>query len=142
MRLLCPWNFPGHIVRVDCHFLLQGIFPTQKSNPCLLNLLHWQVDSLPPAPLRAPCCCCCKVASVVSDSVQPHRRQPIRLIHPWDYPGKNNRVGFHFLLQCMKVKSLSHVRLFMTPWTADYQASQSMGFSRQEYWESPITSTK
>ena len=109
MRLLCPWNFPGHIVRVDFHFLLQGIFPTQKSNPCLLNLLHWQVDSLPPAPLRAPCCCCCKVASVVSDSVQPHRWQPIRLIHPWDYPGKNNGVGFHFLLQCMKVKSESEI---------------------------------
>ena len=33
-----------------------------------------------------------------------------------------------------KVKSLSHVRLFVTPWTAAYQASQSMGFSRQEHW--------
>ena len=29
-----------------CHFLLQGIFPTQGSNPHLLCLLHWQVDSL------------------------------------------------------------------------------------------------
>ena len=34
----------------------------------------------------------------------------------------------------MKVKSLSRVRLFATPWTVAYQASQSMGFSRQEYW--------
>ena len=34
----------------------------------------------------------------------------------------------------LKVKSLSHVRLFATPWTLAYQASQSMGFSRQEYW--------
>ena len=33
-----------------------------------------------------------------------------------------------------KVKSLSHVRLLATPWTAAYQASPSMGFSRQEYW--------
>ena len=33
-----------------------------------------------------------------------------------------------------KVKLLSHVRLFATPWTVAYQASQSMGFSRQEYW--------
>ena len=33
-----------------------------------------------------------------------------------------------------KVKSLSHVRLFATLWTAAYQASPSMGFSRQEYW--------
>ena len=34
----------------------------------------------------------------------------------------------------VKVKSLSHVRLFVTPQTVAYQASPSMGFSRQEYW--------
>ena len=33
-----------------------------------------------------------------------------------------------------KLKSLSRVRLFATPWTVAHQASQSMGFSRQEYW--------
>ena len=33
-----------------------------------------------------------------------------------------------------KVKSLSCVRLFEIPWTVVYQASLSMGFSRQEYW--------
>ena len=51
------------------------------------------------------CSCCCQVASVVSDSVRPHRRQPTRLPHPWDSPGKNIGMGCHFLLQCMKVKS-------------------------------------
>ena len=34
----------------------------------------------------------------------------------------------------VKVKSLSHVRLFVTPWDVAYQASLSMGFSRQGYW--------
>ena len=34
----------------------------------------------------------------------------------------------------VKVKSLSRVRLFMTPWTAAYQSPSSMGFSRQEHW--------
>ena len=34
----------------------------------------------------------------------------------------------------MKVKSLSRVRLFMTPWTAAHQSPPSVGFSRQEYW--------
>ena len=34
----------------------------------------------------------------------------------------------------VKVKLLSHVRLFATPWTVAYQAPLSMGFSRQEYW--------
>ena len=53
--------------------------------------------------------CCCKVTSVVSDSVRPHRLQPIRLHIPWDFPGKNTRVGCHLLLQCMKVKSESEV---------------------------------
>ena len=45
----------------------------------------------------------------MSDSVRPHGRQPTRLPHPWDYPGKNTGVGCHFLLQCMKVKSQSKV---------------------------------
>ena len=41
--------------------------------------------------------------------VQPHRRPPTRLPHPWNSPGKNIGVGCHFLLQCMKVKSESEV---------------------------------
>ena len=53
--------------------------------------------------------CCCLVASVMSDPVRPHRRQPTRLPRPWDSPGKNTGVGCHFLLQCMKVKSESEV---------------------------------
>ena len=55
------------------------------------------------------CCCCYYVASVVSDSVWPHRRQPTRLPRPWDSPGKNTGVRCHFLLQGMKVKSESEV---------------------------------
>ena len=43
-RLLCPWDSPGKTTSVGCHFLLQGIFLTQGSNP---HLLHWQLDSLP-----------------------------------------------------------------------------------------------
>ena len=45
----------------------------------------------------------------MSDSVQPHRRQPTRLRRPWDSPGKDTGVGCHFLLQCVKVKSESEV---------------------------------
>ena len=36
-RLLCPWDSPGKNSGVGCHFLLQGIFPTQGSNLGLLN---------------------------------------------------------------------------------------------------------
>ena len=45
----------------------------------------------------------------MSDSVPPQRRQPTRLPRPRDSPGKNTRVDWHFLLQCMKVKSESEV---------------------------------
>ena len=36
-RLLCPWDFPSQNTGVGCHFLLQGIFPTQRLNPGLLH---------------------------------------------------------------------------------------------------------
>ena len=44
-RLLCLWKFPGKNTGVGCHFLLQGIFPTQGLN---LGLLHcrWTLDQL------------------------------------------------------------------------------------------------
>ena len=82
-----------------CHFFLQGIFLTQGLNP----FPALQTDSL----LLSRCCCC--VASVVSDSVRPHRRQPTRLPRPWGSPGKNTGAGCHFLLQRMTVKSQSEV---------------------------------
>ena len=74
----------------------------------LFHGYRWQwLSSWLPGPelLLGSCCCCCCVASVMSDSMRPHRRQPIGLPHPWDSPGKNTGVGCHFLLQCMKVKS-------------------------------------
>ena len=52
-RLICPWNVPGKNTGVGCSFLLQGIFPTQGSNPHLLHLLHWQAGSLPLSHLEA-----------------------------------------------------------------------------------------
>ena len=35
--MVCPWNFPSKDTGVGCHSLLQGIFPTQRSNPGLLH---------------------------------------------------------------------------------------------------------
>ena len=49
--------------------------------------------------------------------------------------------GNHFYLNWFKVKSLSRVQLFETPWTISYQAPLSLEFSRQEYWSgSPFPS--
>ena len=74
----------------------------------------------------------------MSDSVQSHRRQPTRLPHPWDSPGKNTGVGCHFLLQCAKVKSQSEVAqsclTLSDPKDCSLPGSSVMGFSRQEYW--------
>ena len=39
-RLPCTWDSPGKNTGVSCHFLLQGIFLTQRSNLCLQHLLH------------------------------------------------------------------------------------------------------
>ena len=53
---------------------------------------------------------------------------------------RNHEIKRHLLLErkavtnLVKMKSLSRVRLFVTPWTVAYQAPPSMGFSRQEYW--------
>ena len=47
IRLLCPWYSPGKNTGMGCHAFLQGIFPTQRSNPCLL---HCRQNSLPTEP--------------------------------------------------------------------------------------------
>ena len=86
--------------------LLQWIFLTQESNR---GLLHCRRILYQLSYQGSPCCCCCEVASVVSDTVRPQRRQPTRLRRPLDSPGKNTGVGCHFLLQCMKVKSQREV---------------------------------
>ena len=108
-----------------CHCSKQGIIHCGRPQWCTLRgfmmkektVLKPQIGkmqireimsmSLDSCILEGHCCCCC-VASVVSDSVRPHRRQPNRLPRPWDSPGKNTG-GCHFLLQLMKVKSESEV---------------------------------
>ena len=91
---------------MGCHFLLQGIFPTQGSN---LGLPHCRQMLLPPEPSSPTLLLLLLVTSVMSDSLRPHGLQPTRLLRPWDSPGKNTGVGCHFLLQCVKVESESEV---------------------------------
>ena len=82
------------------------------------------------------CRCCCKVASVVSNSVRPHRipGSPIPGIlqaRTLEWVAISFSTAWKWKV---KVKLLSHVRPSATPWTAAFQAPLSMGFSRQEYW--------
>ena len=74
----------------------------------------------------------------MSDSVRPHRRQPTRLPVPGILQARTLEwvaISFSNAWKWkVKVKTLSHVQLFATPWTAAHQAPPSMGFPRQEYW--------
>ena len=53
-RLLCPWDSTGKNTGVDCHALLQGIFPIQGLKLHLWCLLHWQAGSLLLVPSGKP----------------------------------------------------------------------------------------
>ena len=67
----------------------------------------------------------------MSDSVRPHRRQPTRLLCPWNSPGKSTGVGCHFLLHCMKMKSESELgSLFSVIWVF-FVLQTSLGSQRK-----------
>ena len=150
---ICPWNSPVKNIRGDCHSLLQGIFPSQELNPCLLH--HRQIFS------------CLSHQEALGITYQRLRWNfvhlvnqlllllllshcsHVRLCDPIDGspPGSPvpgilqartlERVAISFSSAWkwkVKVKSPSRVRLLATSWTVAYQAPLSMGFSRQEYW--------
>ena len=68
--------------------------------------------------LKCLLACLCSSTSTLCDPMNVAHQAPL-----WNFPGRNTRV-----------KSLSHVQLFGTPWTVAYQAPLSMEFPRQEYW--------
>ena len=49
--------------------------------------------------------------SVMSDSLRPHGLQPSRLLHPWDFPGKNTGVGCHCLLRDKWIVTCKRMKL-------------------------------
>ena len=86
------------------------LFSSRKG--CLfLLLLHFRV---------------CRVASVVSYSLWPHGLQPVRLLCPWDSPGKNTGAGCHALLQGTFLTQGWNPRLLLCSWIF---TSQSPGKS-------------
>ena len=75
------------------------------------------------------------------DNIQPWHT-PLSIFEPVRCSVSSSSCGFLTCIQVsqeaskvkVKVKSLSRVRLFVTPWTIAHQAPPSKGFSRQEYW--------
>ena len=133
-KLFHPWDFQGKSTGVGCHFLLQGIFPTQGSNPGLshcrqtLYCLSHPVaaaaaaaKSLQSFPILCDPIDCSPPGSAIPGILQARTLEwvAISFFNAWKWK--------------VKGKSLSHVRLLETPWTAAYQAPPSVGFSRQEY---------
>ena len=137
--LCSPWNSLGQNIGVGSLSLLQGIFPTQGSNrglshcrQILYQLIH----------LRSP-----RILEWVAAAAAKSLQSCLTLCDPID--GSPWRSPVPGILQArtlewvvisfsnagkwkvkVKVKSLSHVRLLATPWTAVYQAPPPMGFSR------------
>ena len=117
-KLLRPWDFQGKSTAVGCHFLLQGIFPTQGSNPDLSHCrqthyyLSHQGSPRVPKWVAIPFC---RVSS-----------------QPRDWTLVSCIAGIVLLL--LLLSHFSRVRLCATPETAAHQAPPSLGFSRQEHW--------
>ena len=96
--LYSPWNSPGQNTGMGSLSLLQGIFPTQGSNPGLPHgrqiLYQLSYEGSPCKHWKWKSSC-----SVESDSLLPYGLEPAKLLHPWDFPSKDTGVGCHFLLQ-------------------------------------------
>ena len=189
--LYSPWNSLGQNTGVGSLSLLQGIFPTQGSNP---GLPHCRWIPLPAEPQGKPSC---QMSSAKTFNFLSIWMSQLQLRYCWLFSNSDIRSCLMFILKqspnssvfglggfyaataanllqscptlCnpidgsspgspvpgilqartlewvaisfsnawkwkVKVKSLSRVWLFTTPWTAAHQAPPSMGFSRQEYW--------
>ena len=62
-------------------------------------------------------CCAMHAWSVVSDSFRPRGMQPTRFLCPWNFPGKNNEVSCHFLLQgIFRIQGLNLCLLHLLHW--------------------------
>ena len=100
-KLLCPWNFPGKDTSLEigmgCHFLFQGIFPTQGLNPGFLHC-RWILYHLSHqrSPLNCSVCLVIQSYSTLCDTIDYSPRGSS--VHV-DSPDKNTGVGCHALLQ-------------------------------------------
>ena len=75
--------------------------------------------------------------SVVSDSLWPHGQQPTRLRCPWDFPGKNTGVGWHFLLQGIlptQGSNLSLLHCRQTLSCLSHQGSPNFVYRKKYQW--------
>ena len=135
LRLPCPWDSPGNNTGVACRALFQGVFPIHRSR--LLGLLRWQASSLA---LELPGKHWKGERELLLSPSDHHSELTYLTCRHMVSSGEleDTRVERSYLLEyslfcwCtfISVQSLSHVRLFATPWTAACQASLSITNSR------------
>ena len=171
--LVTPWTvarqaplsmgFLSKNTGVGCPFLLQGIFPTRRSNP---PLPHLQADSLPLRHQGSPfdgapvCVLSCPTLGDLMDCTPPgssaHGISQATMLAGWPFPTPGTLSnpgsgpvspalagGFYATMPAgspsdgmllLLLSRFSRVRLCATPQTAAHQAPPSLGFSRQEHW--------
>ena len=106
-RPLCPWDSPGKNIGVGCHFLLQGTFPTQRSNLGLPHCRQMLYCLSYQGSLEYQVVECIKGVGQVTIPTEFKQEgsvcvlSHIQLCDPWTVArsGKNARVGYHFLPQ-------------------------------------------
>ena len=109
-RLPRPWDSPGKNAGLGCHFLLQCM--KVKSESEVIQSCLTLCDGMDYSPPGSPVPEICQARALEWGA--------IAFSNAWKWK--------------VKVKLLSHVWLFSTPWTAAHQVPPSMGCSRQEYW--------
>ena len=124
-------GFLSKNTRAGCHFLLQRIFLAQESNPCLLHFLHWQVYSLPLAPLYCFMCvpfyCVILHTIYINKTINLHSPANLRKrMLPVTFLSNTSPCLASWPQSFSSVQSLSRVRFFETPWIAACQASLSI----------------
>ena len=115
-RLPYPWDSPGKNTGVGCHFHLQCMKvksegEVNQSCPTLSDPMDYNLP-----------------ASSIHGIFQE------RVLERGAIAFYDNICIYNYIFAVVFVQPLSHVSLFLTPWTVTHQVPLSMGFPRQEYW--------
>jgi len=156
-RLLCPWDSPGKNTGVGCHFLLQCMKvksenEVTQSCPTLSDPMVWSLRGssvhgifqtrvlkwVAIAFSRKAAAAAAKSLQLCPTLCDPIDGSPLGSSVPGILQARTLEwvaISFSNAWKSkVKVKLLSRVQVFVTPWTAAYQTPSSMGFSRKEYW--------
>ena len=113
--LLCPWSYPRKNTGMSCHFLLQGTFPTQGSNLCLLRFLHWQADSLLPSNLRSPRL---TTGIKIAKKKKKKKNQKLQIYIWYHFNGRKWRLTKKFLMRVKEESEKAGLKFKFKKWSS------------------------